>query len=256
MSKYVIDGGTLSAIADALRTADASVAPITPEEMPEKVAGVFEAGAKSEWDSFWDAFQENGTRTAYPYGFSGQGWTKENFKPKYNMVPSRVDSMFHTSAGLSGLDLPARLSECGVTLDTSKATSVTQMFIYSYIDRVGVIDTTSAPSLNLVFGGSAIRIIDKLILKKDGSQTFSSTFSSAVKLESIMIEGTIGKNGFDVRDAKLLTHDSLLSIINALADYSADTSGTVWTVTLGATNLAKLSEDDIAIAEQKGWVLA
>ncbi|MBO5955586.1 MAG: hypothetical protein J6Q10_02165, partial [Clostridia bacterium] len=70
------------------------------------------------------------------------------------------------------------------------------------------------------------------------------------------ITGKIGKNGFSVSDSKKLSYDSLMSIINALKDYSTDTSGTTYTVTLGTTNLAKLTNEEKAIATQKGWSLA
>jgi surface protein len=47
-----------------------------------------------------------------------------------------------------------------------------------------------------------------------------------------------------------LTHDSLMSIINNLATVTSSK-----TLTLGATNLAKLSEEEKAIATNKGWTL-
>ena len=46
-----------------------------------------------------------------------------------------------------------------------------------------------------------------------------------------------------------------MSIINCLKDYSTDTSGTSHTVTLGTTNLAKLTDEQKAIATEKGWSL-
>ena len=46
-------------------------------------------------------------------------------------------------------------------------------------------------------------------------------------------------------------HDSLMSIINNLA-----TVTTTQTLTLGSTNLAKLSSEEKAIATNKGWTLA
>ena len=52
----------------------------------------------------------------------------------------------------------------------------------------------------------------------------------------------------------LLSRDSLLSIINILKDYS-DT-GTSQTLTIGETALARLTDDDISIATNKGWTLA
>lgn len=47
-----------------------------------------------------------------------------------------------------------------------------------------------------------------------------------------------------------LTHDSLLSIINNLSTVS-----TTQTLTIGSTNLAKLSSDEIVIATNKGWTV-
>lgn len=49
----------------------------------------------------------------------------------------------------------------------------------------------------------------------------------------------------------VLTHDSLMSIINNLT-----TVATTQTLTLGSTNLAKLSSEEKAIATNKGWTLA
>jgi surface protein len=48
-----------------------------------------------------------------------------------------------------------------------------------------------------------------------------------------------------------LSHDSLMSIINNLITVS-----TTKVLELGATNLAKLSDEEIAIATNKGWTLA
>ena len=55
----------------------------------------------------------------------------------------------------------------------------------------------------------------------------------------------------DLSSCTKLTHDSLMSIINALYDYSGTT--TTRTVTLGTDNKNKLTEAEIAIATQKGW---
>lgn len=52
-----------------------------------------------------------------------------------------------------------------------------------------------------------------------------------------------------------LTYESLLNIINGLHDRTAD-GFPVFTFRIGSTNLAKLTEDDIAIATNKGWTIA
>lgn len=59
-----------------------------------------------------------------------------------------------------------------------------------------------------------------------------------------------------------LTHESLMSIINNLYDlnlaYDVANGGTLYTqqLTLGSTNLAKLTSAEIAIATNKGWTVS
>lgn len=50
----------------------------------------------------------------------------------------------------------------------------------------------------------------------------------------------------------VLTYDSMVAMIANLFDYS---SGTTHTLTLGATNLARLSASEIAVATNKNWTL-
>ena len=64
-------------------------------------------------------------------------------------------------------------------------------------------------------------------------------------------DGTI-----DISHLTQLEHSSLLVIINGLYDYvGAGSSGTRY-IKLGATNLAKLSDEEKAIATSKGWTIA
>ena len=240
-------------IAAAIREKTGDETTYKPEEMPTGVGEVYEAGKQAEYDRFWDAFQNNGNRTAYNYAFGGAGWTVETFKPKYNMTPTRSDGMFHT-ASIEG-DLVEILENCGVTIDLSTCSTVAQTYIYSGLTRVGIQDTSASASLSMMFYSCGnLATIDKLILKGDGSQEWSNTFFNCAKLENIMIEGKIGRNGFNVSWSVNLTHDSLMSIINALQDKIG--TGTAWTITLGTANLAKLTDTEKAIATQKGWTLA
>ena len=59
----------------------------------------------------------------------------------------------------------------------------------------------------------------------------------------------------DISHLTQLDHNSLLVIINGLYDYiGAGSSGTRY-IKLGATNLAKLSDEEKAIATNKGWTI-
>lgn len=52
-----------------------------------------------------------------------------------------------------------------------------------------------------------------------------------------------------------LTHDSLMSIINALFDWVADGQAPDIEISLGSTNLEKLTDDEKNIITSKGWIL-
>lgn len=60
---------------------------------------------------------------------------------------------------------------------------------------------------------------------------------------------------FDISVSTQFTTASLQTIINNLADLTEDPEAPTATLTMGATNLAKLSQSDIAAANAKGWTL-
>lgn len=213
---------------------------------------VYDAGKEAQEQAFWDAYQNKGKRTNYETAFASSGWTNETFKPRYNIFTTNAYMMFRTSS-IPG-DLASLLVGLGVTLDFSQSTTMEYAFYYaSRLTRLGVINCPTAKHLTSTFAGMLQLItIDKLILKDTGDQIFTSTFSKCEKLESITIEGVIGNN-ISFGDSPLLTHDSLINIISCLQDITG-TSNTR-TLTLGATNLAKLTDAEKAVATGKGWTL-
>ena len=215
----------------------------------------YDAGKEAEWSAFWDVFQENGNRTDYRYAFNGIGWTDDTFRPKHDIKPTQCYYMFHLSRVT---DLSALLTKCGVELDLSTLTGrCDQMFAYATkVTKIPKLDLQTAVYSNGVMNSmfnscSNLHTIENIHLAEDGSTTFGSgTFAACSALENITFSGKIGQNGLDIHWSPL-TKDSIMSIINAL---QKKTSGT-WTVTLGE-NLAKLTNDEIAIATEKGWTLA
>lgn len=113
--------------------------------------------------------------------------------------------------------------------NTSKVTNFNNTFQLCHsINTINNIDIGNATDITYMFGG-------------------------CVNLQNLTIYN-IKKSGLSFSDCTLLTHDSLINILNALEDYSA--SSTTYTLTLGATNLAKLTEDEIAIGTNKGWTIS
>lgn len=61
------------------------------------------------------------------------------------------------------------------------------------------------------------------------------------------------KVNFNIRYSTQFDREALVEIINNCADLTGETAQTL---TMGSTNLAKLTADDIAIATAKNWTLA
>lgn len=211
-------------------------------------------GKQAQYDLFWDVFQQKGNRTNYQYAFANWDGCSSIFKPKYDIRPTgTIGGLFYGFETF--LDLQAVCEEQGIVIDFSKVTSFQNFMAASCaIYRIGVVDCSSVTSMALGFNqATSLKTIDKLILH-EGITTYQDCFANTSLLQNITIEGTIAGTGFNVQHHKNLTHDSLMSIINALKDYNGTT--TTKTITLGATNLAKLTDNEKAIATQRGWTLA
>ena len=210
-------------------------------------------GKQAEYDAFWDGYQQMGSRNNYSNAFR-VGWSNAVFKPKYDIKGSGSYASAFAATDISG-DLASLLDGMGRKLDTSKATSLNSLFYNAVkITRIPIIDTSGTSDITYMFeSASALKTIDKVILKNDGSQSMNA-FRGLTALENLVIEGTIGQNGLNIQASTKLSHDSIMSIIGALKNYSG--TGTTMTVTLGATNLAKLTDAEKAIATEKGWTLA
>lgn len=228
----------------------------------EKVTGtldteaIYEAGQKARDKEWWGEYQNYGARPSYAYGFYGQYWNNEKtFNPQYDIAPTNAESMFQYCAinGAATINVKEICERNGIKFDFSKVTAITSCFNYAGLTALPELNLTSLSKIPLCFYAATIYRIDKIILKSDGSQIFNGAFNNFTRLEECIFEGVIGQNGFNVQWATNLSHDSLMSIINALKDYSEDTSGTDWIVTIGSTNKAKLTADEIEIAEKKGW---
>lgn len=213
----------------------------------------YDAGKQAEYDAFWDVYQENGNRTSYTYAFSGDGWTSENLRPKYDIKPTRVDGMFSSSNRLLGTDFTEMLEEAGVIFDTSLCTNFTNFAQYSSPRRFPTIDTRSATSINLMFCNASVTQVDKIILKEDGSQIVLNAFYLCNGLTSVdEIEGKIG-NDFNIAKSAKLTNASIIKFVNAL---SSTSTGKTASFSKAAVNAAfTMDEWNALVATKPNWTI-
>ncbi len=141
--------------------------------------------------------------------------------------------------------------------NTSNVTNMTYMFYYcqklTSID-VSHFDTSNVTNMSYAFyyctGLTSLDLSNWDISKVTGSYNLSKAFDSCTSLVDFKAPKNISAP-MDVSKSTALSHDSLMSIINNLVTKTSTTK-----LTLGATNLAKLSDEEKTIATNKGWTLA
>ena len=176
----------------------------------ENVPQVYAAGQKSEYDRFWDAFQQNGSLTNYTHAFAGTGWTAENLRPKYPVRPvGWIERMFFKNQVAEPL--------ANGEFDFSQAIDCRYMFAEAAAERIGFIDLSGCNELVYPFYYLPfLHTIDTLKLRNDGTQTFTQDWMYTEALEHIAIDGKIG-NDVSFRLCPKLSRASIESIVAALS---------------------------------------
>ena len=228
-------------IANVIREKIGTTETFTPGQMADAVNGVYMAGygkaynegeadgveigkqlgKQAEYDRFWDAYQNYGNRTDYSSGFRGLGWTDDTYNPKYPI-----------NANASG--------GSGFMFNTSRITNTK-------------VDVTVYGNISNLFSYNNVIVTIPKLTFVDITQC-TDTFRNCTRLENVTFDGSFGISGLDLHWSTKLTVDSMLSLFACLVDYKG--SGSTYTLTLGTTNLAKLTDEQKAIATEKGWTLA
>ena len=120
-------------------------------------------------------------------------------------------------------------------LDTSNVTNISYMF-------QGCIYLRSIPLLDCSKVKSAYDILNPSYYGDQVHLTYMGGFKNL-------------KVNLDIQKAPNLTVQSLMNVINNLYDFRANGESTTKTLTLGTTNLNKLTDEQKAVATNKGWSL-
>jgi hypothetical protein len=163
----------------------------------------------------------------------------------------------------------ANLLEIPEEMDTSSVTTMASAFSFcSSLPEIKNLNTENVVNMTGTFN-NCTKLTKLPQLRADEVRTIYNTFNECNSLSDFGGLLNIGKSFYNTTTnayyhtltftgANNLTHDSLMNIINGLYDLNITYSSVgqplySQSLKLGATNIAKLSSEEIAIATNKGW---
>lgn len=216
----------------------------------ENVPKVYEAGKKAEHSDFWEMFTNNGAKGEYYYSFCENRWTKDNFKPTCDIIPTEADHTFYRhNYGNTPYDLAQHLEDLGVVLDLSNCTIGNYTFESAAISRLPVINNSKGTFTCFFRNCKSLVTIDKIICSDAGDQPFTQTFNTCNVLKNITFEGVIGRS--IALSSSPLSVESMKSIILHLVDYAGTDYEFAYTLTLKSSAFEALEKEG-ATAEYNG----
>ena len=227
----------------------------------------------SKVDTFYECFRNCTELTTIPqFNISNATVISYMF---YNCSKLKNIPSLNTSkaTGMNSIFYGCKLLTELPLFDTSNVTTMGNAFqACTSLTEIPQFDTSNVTTANATFYGcSSLITIPELDFGK--VITVNSLFNGNTKLTTLGGFKNLGKaytqktTGYSnyaltLSACTALTHDSLMNIINNLYDlnvtYNVAGGGTLYTqkLILGATNLAKLTDSEIAIATNKGWTVS
>ena len=167
---------------------------------------------------------------------------------------TNMNSMFYNCTNLTTIP----------QLDTSNVTNMNYMFGTCYnLTTIPQLDTSNVTNMSYMFS-SCTNLTTIPQLNGEKLTSVASTFVNCRSLENFNGIINLGQAylttqsanyynyGLNLSACTNLTYDSLMNVINSLYDI-ATLGVKSQQLILGDTNLAKLTEEEIAIATNKGW---
>ena len=232
---YIIPKTTIDDIEDSIQRKRGSDAPIEPSEMPlaiDTIPSSVDGTDVPVGGIYLTKPDSNGNPTeAYIIGYApvvNYTWTnmlRANYFPylrkiefiNTNNIISIAESAFVNCGSLTTINLPDSLTSIGVRTFAS----------------CGSLTTINLPN-------SLVSIL-------------SQAFSGCNSLENVTIENGFNCNNLNLSSSTRYSVETMVSWFEALADRTGQAS---FKLTIGTTNLNKLTAEQKAIATNKNWTLA
>lgn len=167
---------------------------------------------------------------------------------KLTTVPQTLNCYCCTSFNAMFYDC-SKLTKVPTFNNTFNVTNCKQMFYNcSKLTEVSVFNTNKVTSMEEMFYNCG-QLTEIPAFKASKVTSLSGVFSRCYKLTAIHMTGMAVS--FSLKDCIALEEAALVEVLNNLA-----TVTTAQTLTLGTNLLAKLTDEEKAIATNKGWTLA
>lgn len=223
----------LTDVANSIRTKTGTTELINAQDFSDKILSI--SSGENTLKNLLDA-----TKSCY-YLFNNYRGTSVDdlIQPNDTENVTTMGSMFKECNKLTSIP----------QLNTSKVDNMNNMFNYcSSLESIPLLDTSNVTNMSSMFYGCvALTTVPQLDTSK--VTTMSNIFASCRSLKSILMTN-IGVD-LDIHHSTKFEREDLLVILNNLKTVTSTK-----VLTMGATNLAKLSDEDKAIATNKGWKLA
>lgn len=171
----------------------------------------------------------------------------------YSLRDFKYSGDFNATNSISGLFQQCTNLSGDISINAQNATSANSAFYLC--KNINSITLTTAPLTiygQIFLNATKLQSVYNLNLGETSEAQYQPFYCS--NLTNITFaDGSIINNSTSFSSCTKLTVDSILNILNILKDLTGSTSATL---TLGAGNLAKLTDEQKAIATNKNWVLA
>lgn len=202
--------------------------------------------------------------TAFPIVFTDLKFrrlqTIEFLDCEFKSFPANA---FNGCSSLTSVHLPNSLTSIGSFAfnGCSNLTSINLPNTLTSISNNAFQECRSLTSVNfsdslISIGGSAFYFCTSLTsinLPNTLTSISTSAFQNCGGLVDVILANGFNCNNLDLSSSTKFTRETIVSWLIALADR---TGLTAYKLIIGKTNLAKLTDDDIAIATAKNWTLA
>ena len=119
-------------------------------------------------------------------------------------------------------------------------------------DLTDIVIPNSVTSIgNWTFGGCSS--LASITIPNSVTSIGNYVFNYCTSLTSVTLGNGFNANNLKLSASNLYTAETIVSWLEALADRTGQKS---YTLTIGSTNIAKLTEAEIAMATNKNWTLA